>query len=72
LVQSLASFGKGVPDLLVQTAMMRNLRLLEVKSEDGELTEDQEKWIAKGWVVHVVRTPAEALRACGFDVQEKS
>ncbi len=75
LVQSLASAGKGVPDLLV----MRPggwLFLLEVKSEDGKLTEDQQKWLMKGWsrsmYVRVVRSPEEALRAVVIKVSEET
>lgn len=63
-VQSLASVGAGVPDLLV--GYLRTNHLLEVKSEKGKLRDTQVRWI-DGWrgAVHVVRTPEEALRAVG-------
>jgi hypothetical protein len=64
-VQSLASIGKGCPDLLV--AFRGENFLLEVKSfELAELTPDELAWHA-GWVgqVSVVRTLIEAFRAVG-------
>ena len=54
----------GVPDLLVGR-YGRNM-LLEVKSRDGTLTEDQEQWHAR-WrgQVAIVRDELEALRVVG-------
>lgn len=68
-VQSMASLGKGTPDLLVGH-QGRNL-ILECK--DGskppskrELTDDQQEWLA-AWrgSVFVVLSPDDALRAIG-------
>lgn len=72
-VQSLAAVGSGVPDLLVKSPCGM-LLLLECK--DGSkppahrrLTDDQVEWI-EGWGggVHVVLSPADALRAIGVIV----
>lgn len=69
-VQSLASLGKGCPDLLV--GLRGQNHLLEIK--DGSkppsarhLTQDQSKWIAlwRGRVT-VVTSPREALEAVGI------
>ena len=59
-VQLLHRFGQGVPDLLVG---FRGVNLLiEVKTEDGELTEREAEW-HEWWdgEVHIVRTKHEAL-----------
>lgn len=63
-VFSLHAVGRGVPDLLV--GFRGNNYLLEVKSEKGKLTEDQEKWI-NNWRGHVaiVRSVGEALKSIG-------
>jgi len=63
-VQSLASLGKGVPDLLA--AKGAKCWVIEVKSEKGKLTPDQEKWIA-AWrgEVHIVRSAEDALKLVG-------
>lgn len=63
-VQSLAPMGHGVPDLLVGCNDGGNL-LFEIKSDKGELTDDQIKW-ARGWngPVYIVRSLDEALRRC--------
>lgn len=62
-VQSLASLGKGVPDLLVSKGQTW---LIEVKGPKGKPTPDQEKWIA-AWngPVHIVRTVDDALQLIG-------
>lgn len=64
-VESLASVGGGVPDLLV--GFRATTDILEVKTEDGELEPSQEKWIRcwRGRPVVVVRSSVEALRAIG-------
>ena len=64
VVQSLASLGKGVPDLLVSRD--QRVWVVEVKGPKGTLTPDQIKWIA-AWQspVHIVRTAGDALRVIG-------
>ena len=66
-VQSLATVGRGTPDLLV--AFRGTWHTLECKSKGGRLTDDQLVWIdaahAAGAVVDVVFTPEQALRAIG-------
>ena len=61
-VLSLASIGKGAPDLLVGIHG-RNV-LLEVKAEKGLLRANQAAW-RSNWLgpVWTVRTPAEAIAA---------
>ena len=69
-VQSLASIGKGCPDLLV--GYHGNLYLMEIK--DGSkmpsqqlLTDDQKKW-HEAWTgspVYVVRSIEQALKILG-------
>jgi len=61
-VLSLATLGRGVPDLLV--GAHGKLILLEVKAERGRLNPEQIRF-KEAWrhCVHVVRTPAEALLA---------
>lgn len=68
-VQSLASVGKGCPDLAV--AYRGRTRLLEVKSPGGTLTEAEERFIA-GWQddVAVVSSTEDALRAIGLDARK--
>ncbi len=63
-VQSMASLGKGVPDLLV--AYRGQVWVIEVKGPKGTLTPDQVKWIGE-WKapVHIVRTPDDGLRLIG-------
>lgn len=63
-VQSLASLGKGVPDLLC--AKDGQCWLIEVKGPDGKLTPDQVRWIGQ-WKgpVSIVREPDDALRVIG-------
>jgi Holliday junction resolvase len=63
-VQSLASIGKGCPDLIA--AKGDKCWVIEVKGEKGRLTPDQEKWIGN-WrgVVHIIRTVDEALKLVG-------
>jgi Holliday junction resolvase len=54
LVLSLASHGRGIPDLLIFDG--DRLSLIEVKSKEGKLTPDQERFQAQGWPVVVVRS----------------
>jgi Holliday junction resolvase len=63
-VQSLASIGKGCPDLLV--GKDGRTFTIEVKGPKGQLTPDQVKWINE-WqgVVHIVRTVDDALQLVG-------
>lgn len=63
-VQSLASIGRGCPDVLCGYRMRHYL--LEIKSPGGRLTEDESRWIA-GWraEVHVVDSVEDALEAIG-------
>ena len=63
-VQSLASLGRGVPDLLVSHG--QQVWCLEIKGPKGTLTADQVAWIA-AWQapVHIVRTTDDALRVIG-------
>lgn len=64
-VEILSDVGNGVPDLLVGI-FGRNL-LMECKSEDGNLSPDQEEWIDswKGSHPAVVRSAEDALRMIG-------
>jgi hypothetical protein len=63
-VQSLASIGKGCPDLLV--AFRQAMYLLEVKRGTAKPNPMQYDWHAD-WMaeVYVVRTADEALRVIG-------
>ncbi len=63
-VQSMASIGKGCPDLLACNA--DQVWVIEVKGPKGTLTPDQVEWIAN-WrgPVHIVRTVDEALQLVG-------
>lgn len=64
-VLSLASIGKGCPDLLVGIGD-RNI-LLEIKSDDGKLTSMQQTWLlAWNGPVRVVRNVDDALAAIGL------
>lgn len=67
VVQHLHTVGRGVPDLLVSRHGVNYL--IEVKTEDGELTKAEKAWIA-AWdaPVYVVRTVEEALQAVGCAV----
>jgi len=67
----------GLPDLLVMRA--GKLFLLEVKSNaaaakrKGVTADRQALFRRRGWPVHVVLTPADALRAVGFvDMQSRA
>lgn len=63
-VQSLASVGDGVPDLLVSRA--QRVWCIEVKGPKGTLTPDQIEWIGQWQApVHIVRTADDALRVIG-------
>ena len=69
-VQSLAAVGKGCPDLLVGYAghnFLIEVKNLSKPKADQQLTPDQEDW-HNDWQgsVSVVRTPHEALAACGM------
>ncbi len=63
-VQSLATIGKGCPDLVA--ADDETTWLIEVKGEKGKLTDDQVKWFDE-WrgVVHIVRSVDDALKLVG-------
>jgi Holliday junction resolvase len=63
-VQSLASIGKGCPDLVAAKGGMA--WLIEVKGPKGKLTDDQVKWIG-AWAgeVHIVRSVDDALQLVG-------
>lgn len=63
-VQSLASVGKGCPDIVA--AKGDKCWLIEIKGPKGKLTPDQERWIG-AWrgTVHVIRTADEALKLVG-------
>jgi Holliday junction resolvase len=63
-VQSLASVGRGCPDLLVGYRGL--VFVMEVKAAKGKLRPLQEEW-REGWrgPVHIVRTVDEALAAIG-------
>jgi Holliday junction resolvase len=63
-VQSLASIGRGCPDLVA--AKGAQCWLIEVKGDKGKLTPDQVEWIAN-WrgAVHIVRTVDDALQLVG-------
>lgn len=60
LVSSLARQGRGCPDLICYKAGA-GLRLVEVKTKRGSLTDDQQGWVDAGWPVYVVRSAEEAL-----------
>ena len=64
-VQSLATVGKGCPDLLVANEHMTCV--MEVKTEKGKLTPAEEQWLAD-WpgFVAIVRSVDEALAAAGM------
>lgn len=59
-VQSMASIGKGCPDLLV--SYQGRWYVAEVKGPDGTLTNMESKWHAKAraWV-HILRSVDDAL-----------
>ena len=61
-VQPLHQVGKGCPDLLVGYQGVNYL--LEVKTDDGDLTEDQVSFISD-WRGHIfiVRSAEEAIKA---------
>lgn len=61
VVTSMARLGGGVSDLLV--SFRQRWFVMECKAEDGDLNEDQKRWIGEQRApVYVVRTPAEAVR----------
>ena len=63
-VQSLATIGKGCPDIIA--AKSPDMWLIEIKGAKGKLTPDQVAWI-HGWrgVVHIVRGVDDALELVG-------
>lgn len=63
-VQSLASIGKGCPDLLC--AKPDGMWLIEVKGPKGKLNPEQQKFIAD-WrgPVYIARTVDDALKIVG-------
>lgn len=63
-VQSLASIGKGCPDLVAAKGSMT--WMIEVKGPKGKLTPDQIDFI-QNWKgdVHIVRTVNDALELVG-------
>lgn len=69
LVLSLASMGRGVPDLLVWHPRS-GFDLVEVKMPTGALTDDQRAFAAKGWPVMILRSERDvtawAAAALGF------
>ena len=64
-VQSLASIGKGCPDLIAAKA--GEVWVIEVKGPKGKLTPDQVEWFSN-WrgVVHIVRNRADVLKVMGL------
>ncbi len=63
-VQSLATIGKGCPDILA--AKGDKVWMIEIKGPKGKLTPDQVEWIGK-WKgrVDIIRTVDEALVLVG-------
>ena len=63
-VQSLATVGKGCPDLVASDG--QDTWLIEVKGPKGKLTPDQVEFISN-WrgTVHIIRTVDEALQLVG-------
>lgn len=59
-VVSLATIGSGCPDLLCYRTG-QPLRLLEVKGWHGVITSDQERFMADGWPVTIIRSVDDAL-----------
>ena len=62
-VEVTSGFGQGFPDLLVGLA--GRLKMLEVKSRDGELTESQitfhHKWFGYVWTVRSAEKAIEVM-----------
>ena len=63
VVLSLASLGRGVPDLLVYQPRTGRFWLVEVKTRVGKLRDGQVKFKGK-WPVVVVRTVDEVIELC--------
>ena len=59
LVTDIHTLGKGRPDLLV--SKYRNLYLVEVKTRDGKLTEDEREFIKDGWPVIIAYSGQDAI-----------
>lgn len=72
-VVDLADVARGCPDILAgginRVTGQPMTTLLEIKTESGKLTPDQVEFI-DSWrgTVHIVRTPAEALRVFGIEI----
>lgn len=65
-VLSLASIGKGVPDLLVWSPVTQQIYLLEVKTPSGTLTSAEQEWHSNyPGEVSIVRSIDDALRVVG-------
>lgn len=68
-----ADVGHGFPDVVsagVHRLSQEEITVLfEIKTQDGKLTPDQVEFI-DSWrgTVHIVRTPAEALRVFGIEL----
>lgn len=65
-VLDLHEVGKGCPDLLISTA--RDMWLVEIKSEKGQLNEKEIGWMLKwkGKPVIVARSAAEVITKIGL------
>ena len=59
LVVDTHTLGKGFPDLVV--SRHGHIFLLEVKTRDGKLTEDERRFISDGWPVLVVISGQDAI-----------
>jgi len=66
-VQSLASIGRGCPDLLVGYA--GKTHLIEVKARTGKLTVQESDWALwwNGAEVRIVRSVEQALEVIGIE-----
>lgn len=68
-----ADLGNGFPDAVAAAPHRKTgqdiTALLEIKTKDGKLTPAEQKFI-DSWrgTVHIVRTPAEALRVFGIEL----
>jgi hypothetical protein len=49
-------------DLLLWHPTRRQLRMVEVKTPTGKLKPSQEKLLADGWPLEIIRTKEDALR----------
>lgn len=53
--------GNGFPDLVVRHPYLHKVVLVEVKTKTGKLEPKQQRLIADGWPIVVVRNVEEAL-----------